>query len=148
MSRLDQRTWEDVKEIAGALELTPFPSSKYDLFVDLDDGATVNYEVLELLWSKRIVVPDESLVTISKSGDGNHLYLRLVKPMEIPERAALQASLGSDLMREALAIVKLKLDYHEDAIIVFFETPEESIRVREWMEDMSVKQSTSRLLTK
>lgn len=145
MSRLDQRTWADVEEIAQGMEVTPFQSTSYGLFIDLDNGATVNTNVWEMLVDRDFLVKDCALVTTSKSCNGNHLYLRLNSPLDVPARAALQAALGSNSKREALAIIKLQLGSKEDAVIVLFEAPEEVERVKEWMEDVQVQLATTRL---
>lgn len=144
MSKLDQQNWEDVAEIAAILDVVPIQSSSFDLFIDLDNQCILNYGILDVLLEKKIVVPDCMLVTTSKNGN-HHVYLRLVNSLDIASRVALQAALGSDLMREALAIVRKKLGTEQSAISVLFETSDEAVRVKEWLEDMEVETATRRL---
>ncbi len=40
----------------------------------------------------------------SKSGDGQHVWIKLMRPLTAPERIALQACLGSDASRELLSL--------------------------------------------
>src|SRR5215471_3037941 len=45
--------------------------------------------------------------TISKSGKGLHIRIYLQQPMEIIQRIAWQAALGSDVTREALSLISV-----------------------------------------
>jgi hypothetical protein len=92
-------------------------STETTLLLDLDDGASK--DIYERVF--RTIAPLFALQEIerwaSKSGKGLHVVLSC-KPMEAAQRIALQACLGSDKVRESLAIGML-IDGIKNPIVLF-----------------------------
>lgn len=121
-------TVDSITAHAEELGLVPFFPRGDELFIDLDHGATINTRVHDLIKEQFGITGQ--LVTISKSGDGFHMYLRLNGLLSNDKRVALQAALGSDPVREALSIVRLHND--SSAHSALFETEFEAQRVEDW----------------
>lgn len=110
-------------EIEAAIEcaekdgFTVIRSTETTLLLDLDDGQSIDrYRKI----SKSIGALfglKESSRWLSKSKVGTHVVVNC-KPMGFLERVALQAVLGSDPIREALA-VGMYLDGHKDPSVLF-----------------------------
>lgn len=72
--------------------------------------------------------PQTPLVTTSKSGEGQHVYILLPKALPVMTRCAIQASLGSDPAREMFCVLRVMGNKREKRIVLF-ETHEEAERV-------------------
>lgn len=101
-----------------------------ELMLDLDEGAELHMGVRGCLISNSIGITGE-LWTISKSGH-KHVYLRTDRDWTMPERVAMQASLGSDPKKEALTIIG------ERGFSALYELPAEAVRVKEWRVSFTV----------
>jgi hypothetical protein len=99
-----------------------------ELFIDLDDKDSEKAMMrgIETLRSNGVGVQIKK-VTVSKSGN-RHAYLTVIwgKPLSPTERVSLQACLGSDRKREALAMLRILLDIPVPASC-FFEVPNAQI---------------------
>ena len=96
----------------------------FDLFIDID--SEMDYQFLlnrleDLKTHKEITI---TMVGITESQSGlphRHVYLRSSQAMSPLARIALQASLGSDRVREFLSILRI---YKGGPGTTFFETPD------------------------
>jgi len=77
-------------------------STPRHLLVDLDDGKQLNDLVFEIL-RRRYGAKLEHLYT-SKDGKGHHAIISLPVDYDLPVRAAFQAALGDDPVRNVLAV--------------------------------------------
>lgn len=102
MSDMQRDPFEEAKE----KDLDCFVADGRDLYIDIDDrdDLAVLAKVMGLLEHNGYVV-EEVKRTVSKSGN-THVYLRFPNPLQNIERIALQACLGSDRTREALAVLR------------------------------------------
>lgn len=107
-----------------------FPEAK-ELQIDLDEGMSLNKYALEILEDNDWTVLAE-LNTISKGGN-KHLILFMETPdgqsISNLQRAAIQASLGSDPTRELLAALYEYEGPHY--IFCLFESKENAAKVEE-----------------
>lgn len=93
-----------------------------EVFVDLDGEAALDEFLCR--WNNFIAVYPLSTVQFTTSKSGNyHAYVRVpdLSPLRTEERIAMQAALGSDPLREMIA-----LEHHRDGYeypCVFFEMP-------------------------
>jgi hypothetical protein len=109
----------------GQVVIRPGP---HDVFVDIDDEAHYAQliDILGLIERNGNAVTVE-MVTPSKSGgEKRHVYLRCDRPLEVIERIALQACLGSDPRREILSLLRAWSPHSDTnrAPTVFFESPD------------------------
>ncbi len=105
--------------IAGAVAdgMTVVAAGPHELLLDLDDEAALGrYENLRPALAENFGGA-ESERWRSKSGQGWHVVVRLLKPMDVARRIALQASLGSDGLRELLAIACLENNVTEPSVL-------------------------------
>lgn len=81
----------------------------FTLLLDLDGGATARLDE-RVLERARDLFGVESIETwTSKSGPPNqHARVKLSEPLDVATRIALQAILGSDPIRELLALARLR----------------------------------------
>jgi hypothetical protein len=92
----------------------------YDVWVDLDTPSAITafdelWKLFLQLWPKAQIVRR----TTSKSGNGQHVYVRMTKEYPASIRIGLAASLGSDPKREMLSIMRVLNEDPEP--ILFFE---------------------------
>lgn len=93
-------TLEELEKIAEALGCTLYKGDINELLLDIDAGKRVNMDILPLVDEKFIITGQKSWK--SRNG-GIHVVIQLGQHLEPPERIALQAALGSDPKREAIA---------------------------------------------
>ncbi len=132
MSEVLHRTKDEIQEIAakqGMVAVIPLPN---ELQLDIDSpGATLqdlNQEVVAALADNGIIFIGH-LITKSKSGN-THIHLGLNKELDQGLRIALQAALGSDPVREALAVCRKREG--SDTPCVLFESRLSAIKVDLW----------------
>lgn len=129
-------TVESITAVADERGLVAFFPMGNELFLDFDGDAKINQRVLDIVteqfgWAA-------TLTTISQSGNGLHMYIRLNDHLSNRDRVALQAALGSDPVREALSIVRL--DKGSSAHSALFETEIEAERVTDWRKQFEAPQ--------
>lgn len=113
---------EPAPEKAARLGLLLVEPKDNELFVDLDHQADVDQFGVRLETFLR-VYPEASVQYTRSSGGGWHAYVTVPnETFTIDQRIALQAALGSDPLREMIAISHAKGGYQWPC--VFFETPD------------------------
>lgn len=119
-------TRDDCSAAAYGQGLVPFFDTPDLLLLDIDlnKGFKLNERELEVMKNRMLV--QRYLETISKSGN-RHYYIKLSYDMPLTERAAFQALLGSDPMRELLTLT------NDQNFYVLYETPLEAHRVMAFM---------------
>lgn len=100
-----------------------------ELFVDLDTKESIEafpalYELFLQLFPDSVIMRQ----TPSKSGVGQHVYVRLKYAMAATERIAAQAALGSDGKREMLSLIRAMTGDPEP--VLFFELKPKGYTVR------------------
>lgn len=112
---------EDAVEKAARLGLQLLQPLPDEIFVDIDSEEAMREH--ELRWLKFKNLFDDAKWNCSKSQTEGHFHIIVQVPSLAPladhERIALQASLGSDPMREMLAILHGRSGYKYTS--VFFE---------------------------
>ncbi len=93
-----------------------------ELFVDLDNHEAI--KDFKVRWEEFLKVYPLSSVTYTTSKGGNlHAYITMLEPVEsMTHRIALQAALGSDPLREMIAVKHLLEGYEYPSC--FFEKPD------------------------
>lgn len=99
------QTKQEIEDAAEELGLTCMFPLDSEVQIDLDEDAVLQENVLRALCRNGLQMLLK-LETTSKSGN-KHVYIRFNRALSQIERTAIQAVLGSDLMREALAIVRI-----------------------------------------
>lgn len=128
------QTKEDVQLIAEDLSCEAFFAQDNELFIDLDDNTSINYDVLNILES--VLAEDIfQLTTLSRNRQGSHVYIRLNTSLPEGVRIALQAALGSDPKHEALSAIQSSCG--REACVALFEKPAEALRVKKWRSRVS-----------
>jgi hypothetical protein len=96
-------TLEELEQIAAKLGCDLYKGKENELLLDLDD-ASFGYmnNVVYSLVNEHFEIVGE-LGWPSRSGN-RHVVLTLTRPLPVPVRIGLQAALGSDPKREALAL--------------------------------------------
>jgi hypothetical protein len=94
-------TVAELFEHAKRLGLNIVVPDDYTLTVDLDDEAAItkfdkNFKIVSKARDLEVIK-----TTVSKSGEGRHVYLKSSTKLDCSERILLQAILGSDSSREA-----------------------------------------------
>lgn len=117
---------DELEEMCKEWNLVLFIPQGNELFIDLDEGREVNSDALNDL-VECYGIPN-MLETVSKSGKGKHLYIRLLEDLPVLDRIALQAALGDDGRRA----MRSYLQQGGDVPIAFFETPEMAELVNDW----------------
>lgn len=127
MSNLD----DDPKEVAEKAGLVMFESDQQTLLLDLDEpDAMAEVDVFErLLFSGKI---EEEILTTRSNGGNTHVYIRLKYKTPSIKRIVMQASLGSDGLRELLSLERVNQKVARNPSVLF-ETAEEAVRVRAWL---------------
>ncbi len=117
---------DDPEAYAAEMKLEVVYPKDDEVFVDLDSqDAKARFL---LLFDKLIMVWDSATVlfTNSKTAGHWHAYVKIpqLKPITVQERTALQAALGSDSMREFLAVKRVRLgEERSKNPSLFFEDP-------------------------
>lgn len=132
-STVGQRSKEEAVKIAEEKDLEAFFPLEDEVFLDIDSKEYAPRQaVIEALFNageeNSIAVMDE-LVTTSKSGN-KHVYLRLNRKLSPLTRLVLQAVLGSDPVKEALTLLRIRAG--GTGAVALFETPQQAARVRQW----------------
>jgi hypothetical protein len=99
-----------------------FAACPFDIWVDLDTSESISG--FDELWKLFLeLFPDAKIIrrSTSKSGIGQHVYVRMSKGYPDAVRIAMAASLGSDPKREMLSIVRVLNQDPEP--VLFFELP-------------------------
>jgi hypothetical protein len=91
------------------LQLDMDRDEAFQMFIDFDLGRLISFLYVERVWW-----------TESRGGN-KHVYIRLTAPRTLPERIALQASLGSDPVREFLNL--MRYNNGSEKPVLFFEKP-------------------------
>lgn len=117
---------EDAVEKAARLGLTLVQPNPDQVFVDIDSER----ERVEFLarWLMFLELYPDATYTETRSQNNNwHIYITIpsLSPIGDHERIALQAALGSDPLREMLAIMHGRAGYKYTS--VFFEKPNGSV---------------------
>lgn len=119
---------EDIGKIRGVICVWP---SENELAIDLDEPFAYNswdgsQSLLCALHDHGVVeMPvNDSLLKTKSPGGNTHIYIRLEKPMNMQDRVALQAALGSDPLKEGLSVL--------GHITCLFETPDQAKLVENW----------------
>ena len=104
---------------AEGVNVEPVWGDDYHLTVDLDTPESIRAfpHLLKALQERMSVKLVESWT--SRSGVGQHHYLRLNRRTSFQERAALQAFLGSDPLREMLGFLDVNNAEEEDPFVLF-----------------------------
>lgn len=97
---------EELTAMAVALGLVAVFPQPNELQLDLDNGNHLNADVWRILETNDLK-PLCKLYTESKTKFHNHCHIWLPKPILGMQRAVLQACLGSDPKREAVAAIYL-----------------------------------------
>lgn len=119
-------TFEDAVAFAAARGLVVVKPGPRDLFIDIDDEASLTTFYANLSAVERgLGAKVEMIQRPSPSGKPGRLHLTVRVPRDVTplERIALQAILGSDRMREALSWIRLQNQQEHPTL--FFERPEE-----------------------
>lgn len=132
-STVGQRSKEEAVKIADAKNLEAFFPLENEVFLDIDSREYMRRKaVIEALFNageeNSIAIMDE-LVTTSKGGN-KHVYLRLDRNISPLTRLVLQAVLGSDPVKEALTLLRIRAG--GTGAVALFETPEQAEQVRQW----------------
>jgi hypothetical protein len=91
-------------------------STPTTLLLDLDTAASViRYEELFGIIADQFQLSEWTRY-VSRSGNGVHIILKC-RELDFPSRVALQAALGSDPLREILAIAMYKAGYQEPSVL-------------------------------
>lgn len=131
-------TIADVEAMATAQGLVCLFPRGDELTMDLDSpGAYVNSRIFAFMAEKGMLRTDRVLTTRSKSGN-THVWIKMdfVITSE-DERAAFQAALGSDPMREVLGLWRNRRQGTQ-VVFAMFETPEEAVKVEKWRKRFEV----------
>ena len=113
---------EDPYIAAERLGLTVVLPGENELFIDLDDDASVEH------YADMLAVLDENDIQYqtretTSAGGNTHAYVTLPGPPLSPQlRIALQAARGSDRKRELLSALRIRLHLDRPPT-VFFEVP-------------------------
>lgn len=112
-------TEEDVDDVVAKAKLAGFivyRSNPKLLLIDLDNPASVaQYErVLPVIASMYNAVEDDRWVS---KGGNQHRLVKLAKPAGVGTRLGLQAMLGSDGLREALALKRVQNGVSEPSLL-------------------------------
>src|SRR5574342_716431 len=121
----------DPIEVCKEMGLKYVVSTEFHLQLDIDsryDYWKKNLEQVERDLPELVI---DYLETKSKRGF-QHVYIRVSKSLTYGERIALQLILGSDPVRERLALRRVLLDLFEHPIVLF-ETPNEFPKVKEYL---------------
>lgn len=88
------------------------------LDIDSDGAYDKFFTQLQMLFRYGVVDSDSYQVRYSRSGN-RHVTIDLRNPLPVRERIFLQALLGSDITREALAMIRLKTEAMENPVLLF-----------------------------
>jgi hypothetical protein len=92
------------------LQLDFDSEEQWDAFINFRLGHLLTFKVVARVWW-----------TASKSGN-KHVYVKLLTPLDVTERIALQAAMGSDPTREFLNLMRVHND--TDKPVLLFEKPD------------------------
>ena len=112
---------EGAVEKAARLNMDLVLPEPHELFVDLDDEKAIDdFEKNRWPWFRNVYPESSVKFTTSKSGN-IHAYVSChnLAPLKPTERIAMQAALGSDPLREMIALQHLRDGY--EYYSVFFE---------------------------
>jgi hypothetical protein len=128
MNTLESREYlteafDEIEVTAKNLSCSVVYSTPTSLLLDLDTGAQRDQFERMLPKLNRTFPAKERERWASKSKKGLHVVVDLETPLAVPERIALQCSLGSDPMREMLGIA-LHQSGIENPIVLFRPAPE------------------------
>jgi hypothetical protein len=114
------RTNEQMKEFADQCGCTYREAKDNELFIDLDtEHAYRLYKMVLPLLAKHFPFKDQK-ITPSKQGlPHRHVVITLSQDYSVITRIGLQASLGSDPLRELLSL--RRVENGEENVVVFFE---------------------------
>lgn len=140
------RTKEQIAAVATERGLICLFPSNYELTLDIDKSFRRTYlddsRVLQVLDMNKLMIQEPLLFTRSASGN-THIWIRLIRPMDIASRVALQAALGSDPIRETLSILRYQCG--SKAASVLFETEEGAAEVQKWRESFVTEDAFAEL---
>ena len=137
---------DDPQERADELGLHLVEAKPNILQLDLDSVEAIKtfeaqFQIFKNLWAASALGAVGVLKTHSRSSTREnprqHVHIRLEHEVDVFQRQALQAMLGSDRKRELLSLFR-ELTELEQPRLVLFETEEEIHRVREFYDDPNV----------
>lgn len=117
MSEITNAGKEELEQRAEKLGCRLVETAPDLLLVDLDDHAGVNQRVLALIDATYGIGSKRSYT--SRNGSGRHVVIKLKVELSEAERLLLQCALGSDPMREALGMQRMRLGL--DPVSALFE---------------------------
>ncbi len=115
------RTFEQCTKWAEKENCTLRVASEDELFIDIDTEEQYSIFCKMAGWyDSQHIIFYKWKVTPSKGGlPHRHIVVKLRQPASLLERVAMQATLGSDPMREAISIKRAKDG--EENVVIFFE---------------------------
>jgi hypothetical protein len=141
MSEVEQRTKQEVVEIAGRRGLVCIFPQADEILLDVDYGPfkLEMEKMLETLGANGYAFSLANSLTTASTGGNKHVYLALIalRPgLELTPamRVVIQTCLGSDPKREFLSMLRIVGGAEEGSEGALFETAEEAKRVEEWRE--------------
>jgi len=158
MSDARARTRGEATAMAKESDLVAFFPMPDELLLDLDEvyetaviktqARLTNDAAVKVLSRAGAIMMWSHLYTISKSGNA-HLYIKTSESLTDQERIVAHLLLGSDPVREAYNLVRLRDSDNSDRpyCMALFETQEQAIVVRKWRLDLSIQRAKARLAT-
>lgn len=121
MSEFDFISTEEQAELAATRGCTVIAGDDHTLLIDLDDGASLNDRVLQIIHKRYHI--ESNAEYGSRNGKGKHVIIQLGVAVDMVTRLALQAMLGSDAVREVLSLVQHEMGHRTPSILFRPNTP-------------------------